>query len=129
MYWAACIYLLQIYLSKPTYSCHTRMLFFVTFGIFALALSILNEGVYCPPREHHFEMEEEVKEALESSLSQVDLEARGSYMTISRFPDNNWRISCNGTVINFTCAAHVPRLSVVIYLTAPVSYLLKEYLY
>ena len=94
-------------------------------SLFTLALSLLNNGVSCPPGENHYEMERRVKEALDFTLSQVDIETNGSFMTIARFQNDSWQITCNGTVINVTCSAQVARLSVVIYITAPVNFILN----
>ena len=65
--------------------------------------------------------EERVKEVLDSSLSSINIGPGGSFMTISRFPNNEWQLNCAETTTNISCEVQVARLGVVIYITEPVS--------
>ena len=73
-------------------------------------------------------MKERVKEILDSSLSQIEIDPAGSFMTVARFPNNIWQRTCEETTTTFTCRVQLARLKVVIYITEPVSCILKRVL-
>ena len=104
---------LKFYLSTSLYTGLTRGSFSMTFYLFSLTWS--QNNVYILDDENNkTNISTIFGNLLDESLRQLPIEPEGFYMDIHRFPETNWKLTCNVGDANIKCLVYAKKLILLI---------------